>query len=91
MPEADDEQLALDDEDEEDDDEGDDEDAYDDIDGLVGDPAFDELVGIAGQAGAVMSAPSSETDERLRRLEAAARELAAAEVTREGRRRCAAR
>ena len=85
VPEAVDEQLALDDEDEEDDDEGDDEDAYDDIDGLIGDPAFDALVGIAGQAGALMSAPSSETDERLRRLEAAARELAAAEVTRESR------
>jgi hypothetical protein len=80
----DDEQLVLDDEDEEDEDSGDDEDAYDDIDG-VGDPTFDALIGIAGQAGAVMSAPSSETDERLRRLEAAARELAAAEVTRESR------
>ena len=85
VPEIDDEQLALDDEDEEDDDEGDDEDAYDDIEGLIGDPAFDALVGIAGQAGALMSAPSSETDERLRRLEAAARELAAAEVNRESR------
>ena len=85
VAEPDDEQLSLDDdEEEEDDDEDDDEDAYDDIDG-VGDPSFDALIGIAGQAGALMSAPSSETDERLRRLEAAARELAAAEVTRESR------
>ena len=83
VPEAEDEQLDVDDE-EDDDDEDDDEDAFDDIDG-VGDPAFDALIGIAGQAGALMSAPSSETDERLRRLEAAARELAAAEVTRESR------
>ncbi len=85
VAQPDDEQLALDDdEEEEDDEEDDDEDAYDDIDG-VGDPSFDALIGIAGQAGALMSAPSSETDERLRRLEAAARELAAAEVTRESR------
>ncbi len=83
VPEAEDEQLDVDDE-EDDDDEDDDEATFDDIDG-VGDPAFDALIGIAGQAGALMSAPSSETDERLRRLEAAARELAAAEVTRESR------
>ena len=83
MPEAEDEQLEVDDE-EDDDGEDDDEGAFDDIDG-VGDPAFDALIGIAGQAGALMSAPSSETDERLRRLETAARELAAAEVTRESR------
>ena len=81
VPEVDDEQLAVEDE-EEDDDSDDDEDAFDDI---AGDPTFDALIGIAGQAGALMSAPSSETDERLRRLESAARELAAAEVTRESR------
>lgn len=50
------------------------------------DERFDNLIDLAGQAGAVMAAPPSETDERLRRLEAAAAELAAAEVTREGRR-----
>ena len=81
VPEAEDEQLDVDEE-EADDDEDDDEAAFDDIEG---DPSFDALIGIAGQAGALMSAPSSETDERLRRLEAAARELAAAEVTRESR------
>ncbi len=84
VPEAEDEQLEVDDEEDDADDDDDDEAAFDDIDGL-GDPAFDALIGIAGQAGALMSAPSSETDERLRRLEAAARELAAAEVTRESR------
>jgi hypothetical protein len=47
---------------------------------------FENLIELAGQAGAVLSAPPSETDERLRRLEAAAAELAAAEVNREGRR-----
>ena len=83
VPEVDDEQLAAEDEEEDDDsDDDDDEDAFDDI---AGDPTFDALIGIAGQAGALMSAPSSETDERLRRLESAARELAAAEVTRESR------
>jgi hypothetical protein len=50
------------------------------------DERFENLIDFAGQAGAVLSAPPSETDERLRRLEAAAAELAAAEVTREGRR-----
>jgi hypothetical protein len=82
VPEAEDELLDVDDEVEDDEDEDDDEAAFDDIEG---DPSFDALIGIAGQAGALMSAPSSETDERLRRLEAAARELAAAEVTRESR------
>jgi hypothetical protein len=82
VPEAEDELLDVDDEEEDDEDEDDDEAAFDDIEG---DPSFDALIGIAGQAGALMSAPSSETDERLRRLEAAARELAAAEVTRESR------
>ena len=70
MPEAEDEQLEVDDE-EDDDGEDDDEDAFDDIDGL-GDRPSTTLIGIAGQAGALMSAPSSETDERLRRLETAA-------------------
>jgi hypothetical protein len=50
------------------------------------DERFENLIDFAGQAGAVLAAPPSETDERLRRLEAAAAELAAAEVTREGRR-----
>jgi hypothetical protein len=68
--------TALDDYEDEDEDEVDD---YED-------DRFANLIDIAGQAGAVLSAPPSETDERLRRLEAAAAELAAAEVNREGKR-----
>ena len=47
---------------------------------------FQNLIEFAGQAGATLAAPPAELDERVRRLEAAAAELAAAEVTRESRR-----